>query len=195
MRPYEDIDLAAKSPGTVKWVVPKEGDRIKKGEKLLELNMESVATRVTEARARYNQAAKDYDRMKKLYEEQIVSKMQLDNARTTLDTSKAALDAFTTCFHYEMEGKGRLLTVYPVATQTAFFNTAGGADTPQVWPTQEPDVVARAIVKGILKNKRVVWPSRLSLLIRMCHIAPVLLQMTIRFEQWKFKRWAKRQEK
>jgi len=92
VRPYEDIDLAAKSSGTVKWVGPKEGDRIKKGEKLLELDMKSVVTRVTEARARYEQALKDYERMKKLYEENIVSKGQLDNAKTMLDTSKAALD-------------------------------------------------------------------------------------------------------
>jgi membrane fusion protein (multidrug efflux system) len=93
VRPYEDIDLAAKSAGTVKWVGPKEGDRIQKGEKLLELDMESVVTRVDEARARYDQAVKDYERTKKLYEEEIVSKGQLDNAKTLLDTSKAALDA------------------------------------------------------------------------------------------------------
>jgi membrane fusion protein (multidrug efflux system) len=93
VKPYEDIDLAAKSPGTVKWVGPKEGDWIQKGEKLLELDMELVATRVTEARARYNQAVKDYERMKKLYEEKIVSRGQFDNAKTALDTSKAALDA------------------------------------------------------------------------------------------------------
>ncbi len=93
VRPYEEIDLAAKSPGTVKWVGPREGDRIQKGEKLLELNMELVETRVTEARARYDQAAKDYDRMKKLSEEGIISKGQFDAAKTALDTSKAGLDA------------------------------------------------------------------------------------------------------
>lgn len=93
VRPYEDIDLAAKSSGTVKWVGPQEGERVKKGDKLLELDMKSVATRVTEARARYDQAVKDYDRMKKLYDENIVSKGQLDNAKTTLDTAKAGLDS------------------------------------------------------------------------------------------------------
>lgn len=93
VRPHEDIDLAAKSPGTVKWVGPKEGDRIKKGEKVLELDMKSVATMATEARVRYEQAKKDHERMQKLYEEQIVSKGQLDNAKTMLDTSKAALDS------------------------------------------------------------------------------------------------------
>jgi membrane fusion protein (multidrug efflux system) len=55
--------------------------------------MESVVTMVAEARARYDQAMKDYDRMKKLYEENIVSKGQLDTAKTALDTSKAALDS------------------------------------------------------------------------------------------------------
>lgn len=93
VRPYEDIDLAANSPGTVKWVGPKEGDRIKKGEKLLTLDMKSVVTRETEVRARYEQAKKDYERMKKLYEEEIVSKGQLDSAKTILDTSKASLDS------------------------------------------------------------------------------------------------------
>jgi membrane fusion protein (multidrug efflux system) len=93
VRPYEEIDLAAKSAGTVKWVGPKEGDQIQKGEKLLKLDMELAATRVTEARARYKQAKKDYDRMKKLSEEGIVSRGQFDTAKTALDTSKAALDA------------------------------------------------------------------------------------------------------
>jgi len=93
VRPYEEIDLAAKSPGTVKWVGPKEGDRIQKGEKLLELDMELASTRVAEARAHYDQAMKDYDRMKKLSEEGIISKRQFDAAKTALDTSKAALDA------------------------------------------------------------------------------------------------------
>ncbi len=91
--PYEDIDLAANSPGIVKWLGPKEGDRVKKGEKLVELDMESVTTRVTEARARYDQALKDYNRMKKLFDESIVSKGQLDTAKTGVDTAKAGLDS------------------------------------------------------------------------------------------------------
>jgi membrane fusion protein (multidrug efflux system) len=93
VRAYEDIDLAAKSAGTVNWVGPKEGDRIEQGEKVLTVEMKSVATRETEARVRYEQARKDYERMKKLFEEEIISKGQLDNAKTALDTSRAALDS------------------------------------------------------------------------------------------------------
>ena len=53
----------------------------------------SVKTRVAEARARYDQALKDYNRMKRLYNENITSKEQLDNAETTLNTTKASLDS------------------------------------------------------------------------------------------------------
>lgn len=93
VRPYDDIDLAAKTTGSVTWIGPKEGDRVEKGKKVLQVEVKSVQTRVTEARARYEQAVKDYNRMKKLYEEQIVSRSQLDAAQTTLETSKAALEA------------------------------------------------------------------------------------------------------
>jgi len=93
VKPYEEIDLAAKSAGTVTWVGSKEGDRIKKGQELLLIDMKSVETRGTEARVHYEQAQKDYERVKKLYDEQIVSKNQLDNAKTALDTAKVAVDS------------------------------------------------------------------------------------------------------
>ncbi len=91
--PYEEIDLAAKSAGSVTWVGAKEGDRIKKGQNLLTIDMKSVETQGMEARVRYDQAQKDYDRAKRLYDEQIVSKGQLDNARTALDAAKVTVDS------------------------------------------------------------------------------------------------------
>lgn len=91
--PYEDIDLAAKTSGTVEWIGPKQGERLKKDEKLLQVDVTSSKTKVTEARALYEQAVKDYNRIKRLYNEKITSKEQLDNAETVLNTSKAALDS------------------------------------------------------------------------------------------------------
>jgi len=90
---HEDIDLAAKTSGTVEWIGVKEGKRIKKGEKLLQVDITSTKTKVAEARANYEKALKDYERQKKLFNEQIASKETLDNAKTTLETSQAALDA------------------------------------------------------------------------------------------------------
>lgn len=93
VKAHADIDLAAKTGGTVKWIGPQEGDRVEEGEKLLEVEVKSQATRVTDARARYDQALKDYARVKKLHDENIVAKGQLDNAETAVKTAKAGLDS------------------------------------------------------------------------------------------------------
>ncbi len=92
-RAYEDIDLASRLSGVIEWIGPKEGGRVKKGAKLLQVEVKSVETRVSDTRARYEQALKDYERARKLHGENIISKNQLDNAKTDLDTSKAALDS------------------------------------------------------------------------------------------------------
>lgn len=46
---YEDIDLASKLSGVIEWIGPKEGGRVKKGEKLLQVEVKSVETQVSEA--------------------------------------------------------------------------------------------------------------------------------------------------
>ena len=92
-RAYQDINLAGKLNGVIKWIGPKEGERVKKGAKLLQVDVKSMKTKVTENRARYEQALKDYERAKKLHGENIISKNQLDNAKTLLETSKASLDS------------------------------------------------------------------------------------------------------
>ena len=79
--------------GVIEWIGPKEGERVKKGAKLLQVDVKSVKTKVTENRARYEQALKDYERAQKLHSENIISKNQLDNAKTLLETSKASLDS------------------------------------------------------------------------------------------------------
>lgn len=90
---YEDVDLASKLSGVIEWIGPKEGQRVKKGDKLLQVGVKSEKTRVSEAQARYEQALKDYERAKSLHKDNIVSKSQLESAKTQLDTSKASLDA------------------------------------------------------------------------------------------------------
>ncbi len=92
---YEDIDLASKMLGVVEWIGPEEGSQVKKGAKLLQIDMKSVKTMVTEARARYDQAVKDFSRTERLYKEKITSKGQYDSAKTNMDMAKAVLDSAT----------------------------------------------------------------------------------------------------
>lgn len=90
---YEDVDLASKLSGVIEWLGPKEGQRVKKGDRLLQVGVKSEKTRVSEAQALYEKALKEYERAEKLHQDNIVSKSQLESAKTSLDTSKAALEA------------------------------------------------------------------------------------------------------
>jgi membrane fusion protein (multidrug efflux system) len=92
---HQEIELASKMAGVVAWIGPQEGNRVKKGAKLLQIDMKSFEASVTEAQARYDQALKDFTRAERLYREQILSKGQYEIAETNLDMAQAALDSAT----------------------------------------------------------------------------------------------------
>jgi len=74
-------------------------------------------------------------------------------------STKAALDKFAESYYYEIQDKGILGLVYPIATKTNFFENAGKA--PLLYPSQSARSVAKAILKGILREKKVIVPSKL----------------------------------
>lgn len=101
-------------------------------------------------------------------------------------STKAALHRFMETYRYEARNKLRVMTVYPVATRTPFFEKA--ADTPQPplpFPTQSPGKVASAILKGIKKNKKQVYPS---LLFRIFDITARLFPVIRTAYSWNEKR-------
>lgn len=69
--------------------------------------------------------------------------------------SKSALHAFVEAFEFDKETRVHLMVVYPIATETNFFNT--GARIP--WPYQTDKQVAKSVINGITKKKRRVYPS------------------------------------
>jgi short-subunit dehydrogenase len=69
--------------------------------------------------------------------------------------TKAALHAFSKSVRWESGESSTLMTVYPIATRTQFFQT--GAHLP--WPSQAPLTVAKQIVRGIESDARTVSPS------------------------------------
>ena len=70
--------------------------------------------------------------------------------------TKAAVHMFGRTAAYEL-GKGqRIATVYPVATSTKFFDAASAGYVP--WPTQSPEKVAAAIVRGMEGDRAAIYP-------------------------------------
>lgn len=76
--------------------------------------------------------------------------------------SKFGIDGFWRTFEFEKPDWLRVLRVYPVATKTAFFTRASGEKNPPLpFLRQTPEQVADAILRGLRKNKKKVYPSRL----------------------------------
>jgi uncharacterized protein len=79
--------------------------------------------------------------------------------------TKAALDRFEEAIVYEPQDLGYLGLVYPIATKSNFFTNstqkqATNVSVPVPFPSQTPEEVAKAIIKGIQGNKRHIYPSK-----------------------------------
>lgn len=73
--------------------------------------------------------------------------------------TKAALRGFMDGFRLEMEKGQHLQAVYPVATETKFFERAGQKHKP--WPVQTSAHVARVMLKGLETNRKNIFPSKI----------------------------------
>lgn len=72
-------------------------------------------------------------------------------------SSKGALHRFADAYRWQMPDPAALMLVYPIATRTRFF----AADTPIPTPSQTPQEVARAVLRGIVTDRLEVYPSLL----------------------------------
>ena len=75
-------------------------------------------------------------------------------------SSKGALHRFADAYRWQMPDPKALMLVYPIATRTRFFQASSDA-TPVPTPSQTPEEVARAVLRGIATDKLEVYPSLL----------------------------------
>lgn len=75
--------------------------------------------------------------------------------------SKSATTTFLETYKYEAPKMFHISCVYPIATRTSFFEKASN-NMRSVIPrlSQDPEIVAKSIIKGILKNKKHIYPSK-----------------------------------
>jgi short-subunit dehydrogenase len=107
-------------------------------------------------------------------------------------STKAALDSFTTAYRYEQEDRGIISVLYPIATKTDFFKAAADDTTPVPFPAQTPESVAKAAVRGIKRNRKSIYPSKLFYLMMIFNrYLPVVFYVYVKIEKMKFFRWLK----
>jgi len=73
--------------------------------------------------------------------------------------TKAALERFADAYYQEKDDMGYLGLAYPVSTKTNFFRQADGKIAPTYFPAQSPHTVASAMINGIKKNRKRIFPS------------------------------------
>jgi short-subunit dehydrogenase len=93
-------------------------------------------------------------------------------------STKAAIANFAKAIQYELNEEQSFHCVFPVATKTNFFNESGQSHSS--WFEQSPEHVAKAIYKGVRKNKKKIYPSKL---FRFVHaICPFCLRLYVNRE-------------
>ena len=100
------IDVIARVNGWLEKRFFDEGDVVKKGQKLFQIQpdeyrlaMQDASARVNENQAVYQNSVIDYNRAASLIKEDMVSREYYDNALATKNKNKAALDAAIAQFH------------------------------------------------------------------------------------------------
>lgn len=93
LEPVEEVSIIPKAMGEVTAVYVELGQKVNKGAVLFELDKTQVATAYNQAKAAYNDAQVNLNRMETLYKEGAVSLQQLEQVRTAYTIAKESYTA------------------------------------------------------------------------------------------------------
>ena len=88
----QKADISFRVSGKVQKILVKEGDEVKKGQVLAELDPIDFNIRLKDRKASYSTAKANYDRAKELVDKGAISRVDHDEIRAKYHTAKANLD-------------------------------------------------------------------------------------------------------
>ncbi|NNE45463.1 MAG: efflux RND transporter periplasmic adaptor subunit [Rhodothermales bacterium] len=88
----EQAMVVSKSGGIVEQIFAEEGNYVKAGQKLAQLDDERLALEVDRAEASLQKLAREFERNEELYEKQLVSSEEYERVRSEYEAQKAARD-------------------------------------------------------------------------------------------------------
>lgn len=107
--------------------------------------------------------------------------------------SKAALLQWARTIWAEKSGDW-LTLVFPIATSTAFFDTAG-KEIPKAFPIQSPETVAKKMLSGVAAGKKKIFPSLLfRVMLHLNNFLYVIRPLSQAIESKKFRSWIAKQK-
>ena len=89
----DEFRLSFKVGGVIKRLDVREGEQVKRGQRLAEIEQTEIDAQVEQARQSHAKAQRDVERGERLYADQVISLEQLEDLRTQRAVAQAALDA------------------------------------------------------------------------------------------------------
>jgi RND family efflux transporter MFP subunit len=89
----DEIRLAFKVGGVIRKLAVSEGERVRKGQRLAEIEQTEVNAQVEQARQAFEKGNRDAARGERLYEDKVISLEQLQDLRTQAAMAEAALNS------------------------------------------------------------------------------------------------------
>ena len=88
---YEDVKVAANTAGRVEWIGLREGQDVEKGDLLAKIDVSALKASLEHARAAYKLANDLFERRRRLYDNKIIAKEELDQSETQRKLAAADL--------------------------------------------------------------------------------------------------------
>ena len=100
-------------------------------------------------------------------------------------STKFAMKGFQEAIRQEAPENLKITCVYPVSTRTNFFTVGGaGREVEAPFPVQTPEAVARAMIRGIEKGRKQVYPCPVYLPSRfLMRLLPPVKQLYLRSQR------------
>jgi len=89
----DEMRLSFKLGGVVRRIAVQEGDEVKQGQRLAEIELAEVSAQVEQARQLADKAQRDFERGERLHDDQVISLEQLQDLRTQASVARAALNS------------------------------------------------------------------------------------------------------
>ena len=100
--PDRKADVSSRVFGRLEWIGVEAGSMVKKDDVIARLANADAAARVVEMKATLADAAREYDRMKRVVEDGVEPRASLDRAETIQKLAKARLDTAEADFEYTL---------------------------------------------------------------------------------------------
>jgi membrane fusion protein (multidrug efflux system) len=78
---WQDVRLASETDGVVEWIDPKEGDAVREGQLIAQIEVSALKAALDQAEASFDLADKLYQRRKLLFERKVIANEELDRSQ------------------------------------------------------------------------------------------------------------------